>query len=61
MNIHFPVTYSILSVRVLISDILPDYSLGDIADCKFYMPGFNDTNNEDAGHLASLSFPENIS
>jgi Ser/Thr protein kinase RdoA (MazF antagonist) len=43
MNIHLPVTYSILSVRVLISDILPDYSLGDIADCKFFMTGFNDT------------------
>ena len=39
----FPVTYSILSAEALAADVLPEYSVGDGAECTFYSTGFNDT------------------
>jgi Ser/Thr protein kinase RdoA (MazF antagonist) len=43
MSDRFPVTYSTLSAEALAAEVLPDYGLGSIADCKFYSGGFNDT------------------
>lgn len=43
MNNYFPVTHSILSVKALITDVLPDYGLGAIVDLRFLNFGLNDT------------------
>jgi Ser/Thr protein kinase RdoA (MazF antagonist) len=43
MNTNFPVTYSIVSAKTLISDVLPDFGVGEIAACQFFTGGFNDT------------------
>jgi Ser/Thr protein kinase RdoA (MazF antagonist) len=43
INARFPATYSTLSAAALASDVLPDYGVGDIADCRFYSMGVNDT------------------
>jgi Ser/Thr protein kinase RdoA (MazF antagonist) len=43
MSDSFPVIASVLSPQALIRDVLPGYSLGEIADCKYYSGGFNDT------------------
>ena len=43
MKSPFPVTYSILSSEDLMNDLLPDYEIGEIADCHFFSSGFNDT------------------
>jgi Ser/Thr protein kinase RdoA (MazF antagonist) len=40
---HFPVTYSTLSVQALVQDLLPDYGLGAIVNCRLYSVGVNDT------------------
>lgn len=40
---YFPVTYSILSTKALITEILPDYGLGTIIDIKLWNLGVNDT------------------
>lgn len=39
----FPATYSTLSVSALAVDLLPNYAIGEIADCKLYSVGVNDT------------------
>ena len=43
MNTTFPVTYSILSPAALITDVLPDFNIGEVAACQFFTGGFNDT------------------
>jgi Ser/Thr protein kinase RdoA (MazF antagonist) len=43
MNDHFPVTYSTLSAQALATDLLPEYGLGAIANCKLHSTGVNDT------------------
>ena len=43
METFFPVLHSVLSTSALISDILPDYGIGEIAACQFFTGGFNDT------------------
>jgi Ser/Thr protein kinase RdoA (MazF antagonist) len=43
MHDRFPVTYSTLCTKALIADVLPDYGLGAIKDCKLYSVGINDT------------------
>jgi Ser/Thr protein kinase RdoA (MazF antagonist) len=39
----FPAAYSHLSPQAIRDLILPDYSLGEIAECRLYSTGFNDT------------------
>jgi len=39
----FPVTYSTLSVGALVTEVLPDYDIGPVAECVFIQAGFNDT------------------
>jgi Ser/Thr protein kinase RdoA (MazF antagonist) len=39
----FPAISSTLSPQALASDILPDFGIGDIAECKFFAGGFNHT------------------
>lgn len=43
MSDHFPVTYSTLSTEALVADVLTDYGLGAIEDCRLYFVGINDT------------------
>lgn len=43
MSVSFPATYSILSIAALVTDVLPDFNIGEIADCRFFSGGFNDT------------------
>lgn len=43
MNDIFPVTYSIPSVKALLSTLLPDFEIGEVASCVFFTGGFNDT------------------
>jgi Ser/Thr protein kinase RdoA (MazF antagonist) len=43
MKNNFPVIYSILSPQALVTEVLPDFNIGDIAACKFFSGGFNDT------------------
>jgi Ser/Thr protein kinase RdoA (MazF antagonist) len=43
MDDHFPVTYSTLCTKALATDLLPEYRLGTIKDCRLYSVGINDT------------------
>lgn len=43
MSNYFPVTHSILSVKALAADVLPDYGLGALADLRLLNRGLNDT------------------
>jgi len=43
VNNSFPAIASTLSPKALIDDILPGFSIGDVADCQFYSGGFNHT------------------
>jgi Ser/Thr protein kinase RdoA (MazF antagonist) len=43
MNKIFPVTHSILSVKALATDLLPNYNIESPMDCRFLKPGLNDT------------------
>ena len=43
MSDCFPTTYSTLSTQALATDVLPDYGVGAVADCRFYSLGVNDT------------------
>jgi Ser/Thr protein kinase RdoA (MazF antagonist) len=43
MNITFPAIASILSPEALITEILPGFGVGAVAECKFYSGGFNHT------------------
>jgi hypothetical protein len=43
MNIVFPVTFSVLSTQALVTEVLPAYGLGKVADCKLQFVGVNDT------------------
>jgi Ser/Thr protein kinase RdoA (MazF antagonist) len=43
MNIFFPVTFSVLSTQALVTEVLPAYGLGTVADCKLQFVGVNDT------------------
>jgi Ser/Thr protein kinase RdoA (MazF antagonist) len=39
----FPVIYATLSPLALANDVLPGFNIGDIAACRFFSGGFNDT------------------
>ena len=39
----FPVTHSVLSTAALMTDVLPDYDIGDPVECTFLGRGLNDT------------------
>ncbi len=54
MDSTFPVTYSTLSIQALAADVLPDYAVGDIAECKFYSTGFNDTYRIETVHGSTV-------
>jgi Ser/Thr protein kinase RdoA (MazF antagonist) len=43
MNAFFPITFSILSTQALVTEVLPAYGLGPVADCKLQFVGVNDT------------------
>jgi Ser/Thr protein kinase RdoA (MazF antagonist) len=43
MTDSFPTIHSVLSPKVLATHVLPGFEVGEIADCKFYSGGFNDT------------------
>lgn len=43
MKDNYPVTYSTLSAEALATDLLPDYALGAIRDCRLHSVGINDT------------------
>jgi len=43
MNNFFPVTFSIVSTQALMTEVLPAYELGAVADCKLQFVGVNDT------------------
>jgi Ser/Thr protein kinase RdoA (MazF antagonist) len=43
MTNTFPVIHSILSHQALVTEVLPDFNIGDIAACRFFSGGFNDT------------------
>src|SRR4030042_1415668 len=43
MKTSFPVIASTLSPKALIRDILPDFGVGSVIECKFYSGGFNHT------------------
>lgn len=43
MSVYFPVTHSILSVKALVDEILPDYDIEVPVECRFLNLGLNDT------------------
>lgn len=43
MTATFPVLASILSPQALADDVLPDFGIGPVAECKFCCGGFNHT------------------
>ncbi len=43
MSETFPVIYSTLSPQALATEVLPDFGLDNISDCRLYSTGFNDT------------------
>ena len=43
MKASFPVIASTLSPKALIRDILPDFGVGSVIECKFFSGGFNHT------------------
>ena len=43
MTTTFPVLASILSPQALAEEILPDFGIGAVIECKFYSAGFNHT------------------
>jgi len=43
MENYFPVTHSTLSVKALMTDVLPDYDIGTPLECRFLQLGLNDT------------------
>ena len=43
MTATYPVIASILSPQALANDLLPDFGIGPVTECKFYSGGFNHT------------------
>ncbi len=43
MAATFPVIASTLSPQTLVNDILPDFGIGTVIECKYYSGGFNHT------------------
>lgn len=43
MTRYFPVTHSTLSVKALITDVLPNYDIEPTTECRFLNLGLNDT------------------
>jgi Ser/Thr protein kinase RdoA (MazF antagonist) len=43
MTTPFPAIASILSPAALVADVLPGFSITDVAECQFYSGGFNHT------------------